>query len=114
LIGEIRRGGLYYAEFPDVGDKVVLVVSWDAINHGMRSPIVCLVTSTVRERSLPTDVALPRGTAGNDKDSWILCHELATLDAEDLREEVGRLPAAWIVQVEDALRYALDLPQPQR
>ena len=113
MIGDIRRGGLYYAAFPRVGDKLVLVVSWDAINHGMRSPIVCLVTSTVRERSLPTDVPLPGGTAGNDKDSWILCHELATLDAEDLREEIGRVPAALIVQVEEALRHALDLPQPR-
>lgn len=112
MIGDVVRGRLYYVDFPGAGDKMVLVVSWDAINDGMRSPIVCLVTSTARERSLPTDVPLPSGVAGNDKDSWILCHEIATLDAEDFRREIGRIPPTLLVQVEQALRRALDLPQP--
>lgn len=112
MIGAIVRGGLYFAAFPDVEDKRVLVVSWDAINHGMRSPIVCLVTAAPRERSLPTNVRVPAGEAGMDEDSWILCHEIATLDAEDFRREVGVLPAPLLVQVEAALRQALDLPQP--
>ena len=109
LIADIVRGGLYSAAFPRVGDKLVLVVSWDAINRGMRSPIVCLVTSTPRERNLPTNVALPAGTAGNERDSWILCHELATLDAKDIRQELGKIPTPLLVQVENALRRALDL-----
>jgi mRNA-degrading endonuclease toxin of MazEF toxin-antitoxin module len=112
VIGEIARGGLYFADLPSVGDKRVLVVSWNAINKGMRSPIVCLVTSTRRERSLPTDVPLAAGEAGMDDDSWILCHEIATLDAEDFRQEIGVLPPPLLVQVETALRQALDLPQP--
>jgi mRNA-degrading endonuclease toxin of MazEF toxin-antitoxin module len=110
LIGEVARGGLYFAALPGVGDKRVLVVSWNAINHGLRSPIVCLVTSKARERSLPTDVQIPAGEAGMDEDSWILCHEIATLDAEDFRREIGVLPTPLLVQVEAALRQALDLP----
>lgn len=112
MIGAIVRGGLYFADFPGVRDKRVLVVSWNAINDGMRSPIVCLVTSNPRERSLPTDVPLAAGEAGMDADSWILCHEIATLDAEDFRREIGVLSAPLLVQVESALRQALDLPQP--
>jgi mRNA-degrading endonuclease toxin of MazEF toxin-antitoxin module len=112
VIGEIVRGGLYFAALPGVGDKRVLVVSWNAINNGLRSPIVCLVTSTPRERSLPTSVAIPAGEAGMTDDSWILCHELATLDTADLRKELGVLPPPLLVQVEAALRQALDLPHP--
>jgi mRNA-degrading endonuclease toxin of MazEF toxin-antitoxin module len=112
LISDVVRGGLYYADFPGVGDKLVVVVSWHAINRGLRSPIVCLVTSTARERSIPTAVPLPAGAAGNESDSWILCHEIATLDAEDFRRELGRIPPTVLVQVEHALRHALDLPQP--
>jgi len=110
LIGEIVRGGIYDAAFPRVGDKLVLVVSWDAINRGLRSPIVCLVTSTARDRTLPTDVPLPAGAAGNDRDCWILCHELTTLDSTDVRRELGRVPPAVLLQVEHGLQRALDLP----
>jgi mRNA interferase MazF len=110
LIGQILRGGLYYAGFPEVGDRTVLVISWDAINNGMRSPIVCQVTTVERERNLPTYVFLPAGEGGVEQDSYILCHEIVTLDAEDFRREVGVIPPAFLVQVEAALRRALDLP----
>jgi mRNA-degrading endonuclease toxin of MazEF toxin-antitoxin module len=112
LIGAIVRGGLYFADFPGAGDKRVLVISWDAINNGMRSPIVCLVTSTPRERSLPTNVPLAAGEVGMEDDSWILCHEIQTLKAEDLRREIAVLPPPLLVQVEEALRQTLDLQQP--
>jgi mRNA interferase MazF len=112
LIGKIARGGLYFVNLPGVGDKRVLVVSWNAINDGLRSPIVCLVTSTRRERSLPTDVRVAAAEAGMDEDSWVLCHEIATLDAKRFRREIGVLPPPLLVQVETALRHALDLPQP--
>ena len=112
MIGEIVRGGLYFAGLPGVGDKRVLVVSWNAINAGLRSPIVCLITSTQRARSLPTSVRVAAGEAGMGEDSWILCHEIATIDGETFRSEIGVLPPPLLVQVETALRYALDLPQP--
>jgi mRNA interferase MazF len=106
---EILRGGIYYAAFPGIGDRPVLVLSWDAINAGLRSPIVCQVTTTERERHLPTFVLLPPGAAGLEADSFILCHELATIGAERFRRELGMIPPAILVQVEDALRRALDL-----
>jgi mRNA interferase MazF len=106
---EILRGGIYYAAFPVIGDRPVLVLSWDAINAGLRSPIVCQVSTTKRERHLPTFVPLPADAAGLETDSFILCHELATLRAERFRREVGMVPPAILVQVEEALRRALDL-----
>jgi mRNA interferase MazF len=106
----IVRGTLYFADLDGLGDKRVLVVSWDAINQGMRSPIVCLVTSTDRRRALPTDVHIPAGVAGMEEDSWVLCHEIWTLDDEDFRREIAELPARLLIEVEAALRRALDLP----
>jgi mRNA interferase MazF len=111
LIGEIVRGGIYFADLLEAGDKRVLVVSWNAINHGLRSPIVCLITSNRHTRTLPTDVFIPAGEAGMDEDSWILCHEIATLAAEDFRREISTVPSTLLVEVEAALRRALDLPQ---
>jgi mRNA-degrading endonuclease toxin of MazEF toxin-antitoxin module len=109
LITEIVRGGIYYADY-GAGDRTVLVVSWDAINHGMRSPIICQVTKTERERNLPTFVAIPAGEAGLEYDSYVLCHELLTLDLEDFRREVGMLSVPRLLEVEVALRRALDIP----
>jgi mRNA-degrading endonuclease toxin of MazEF toxin-antitoxin module len=109
LITEIVRGGIYYADY-GAGDRTVLVVSWDAINHGMRSPIICQVTKTERERNLPTFVAIPAGEAGLEYDSYVLCHELLTLDLEDFRREVGMLSVPRLIEVEVALRRALDIP----
>ena len=106
---EIVRGGIYFAALPGIGDKTVLVLSWNAINAGLRAPIVCQVTTTERERSLPTYVRLRAGEAGITEDSYVLCHELVTLYAEDFRREVGMIPPPVLVQVEAALRRALDL-----
>jgi len=109
LTGEVVRGGVYYADY-GAGDRTVLVVSWDAINYGMRSPIICQITKSERERNLPTFVAIPAGEAGLEYDSYVLCHEILTLDVEDFRREVGMLSVPRLLEVEAALRRALDLP----
>jgi mRNA-degrading endonuclease toxin of MazEF toxin-antitoxin module len=106
---DVVRGGVYYAELPGIGDKTVLVVSWNAINSGLRSPIVCQITTTDRERALPTYVALAAGDGGLREDSYVLCHELVTLDADDFRRQLGVLSPASLLRVEAALRAALDL-----
>lgn len=106
---EILRGGVYFAHLPGVGDKPVLVVSWNALNMGLRSPVVCRITRTERERSFPTYVPLAAGEAGLPDDSYVLCHDLTTIRAGDLRSEIGLLPVAAMQRVELALRRALDL-----
>lgn len=106
---EILRGGLYFAKIPGVGDKPVLVVSWNALNKGLRSPVVCRVTRTERERGFPTYVHVSAGEGGLPDDDYVLCHELTTIGAENLRSEIGMLPVAVMRRVEFALRRTLDL-----
>jgi mRNA-degrading endonuclease toxin of MazEF toxin-antitoxin module len=107
---DIARGGVYYVDLPGVGDKPALVVSWNAINDGLRSPVVCQITTAERSRTLPTFVPIPAGTAGLAEPSYVLCHEVVTLDVEDFRREVGMLPAPLMLQVDEALRRTFDLP----
>jgi hypothetical protein len=47
-----------------------------------------------------------------DQRSYVLCHEIATLDDEDLAEEPWgpMIPARKLVAVERALMTALDIP----
>ena len=109
MIGGIVRGGVYYARTAEGGERPVVVVSSDVVSNAMRKPVVCEVTTTVRERMLPTAVRLPAGEAGLDRDSFALCHEIATVRADRLRREIGVLPAERMSEIENALRVALDL-----
>ena len=107
----VSRGSVYYAHLPEIGDKPVLVVSWDAISNGMDSPIVCLITKTDRVRAFDTHVFVDASDTGLEFDSYILCHELVTLDGDDFRRHVGNVSVGTLLRVEAALKLALDLPQ---
>ena len=105
----IRRGAIYFADLPNVGRKPVLVVSWNAVNAGMR-PIVARVTRSWRVRNIPTYVELEAGEANLPETSWILCHDLAVLPASLLDEQpAGELSFERMLQVDEALRRALAL-----
>ncbi|MEJ7894646.1 MAG: type II toxin-antitoxin system PemK/MazF family toxin [Solirubrobacteraceae bacterium] len=68
------------------------------------------IISVRRPRSIPTAVALDnRELAGLPGRSWILCHDLATLVADDPIEVIDRLSPLRMVDVEDALRATLEL-----
>ena len=108
-----RRGYIYDGFLRDVPDdpKPVLVVSSDAVNRSMQA-IVAQVTTTERRRMLATHVELEPGEGGVTRRSWVLCHELATLDDEDLSEEPRgpMIPHQKLIEVERALLTALDVP----
>ena len=108
-----RRGYIYDGFLRDVPDepRPVLVVSADPVNRGLQ-PIVAQVTTTERVRALPTFVVLEPGEAGVTQRSWVLCHELATLDEADIDERPWgpMIPRHKLIAVERALMTALDIP----
>ena len=107
--GLIRRGEIHFANFPGVGRKRVLIVSWNPVNAGMH-PIVARVTSRRRVRNVPTSVELEAGEANLPETSWVLCHELAALPAAVIDDEPdGTLSFERMQQVDEALKRALDL-----
>jgi mRNA-degrading endonuclease toxin of MazEF toxin-antitoxin module len=108
-----RRGYIYDGFLRGLPDdpKPVLVVSADPVNRGLQ-PIVAQVTTTERVRALPTYVVLEPGEGGVSQRSWVLCHELATLDDADIAERAwgAMIPHHKLIQVERALMSALDIP----
>jgi mRNA-degrading endonuclease toxin of MazEF toxin-antitoxin module len=108
-----NRGYIYDGFLRDVPDdpKPVLVISSNAVNRGMQ-PIVAQVTSTERARMLPTYVVLEPGEGGVRERSYVLCHEIATLEDEDIAEDPWgpMIPPQKLVAVERALMEALDIP----
>jgi mRNA-degrading endonuclease toxin of MazEF toxin-antitoxin module len=108
-----QRGYIYDGFIRDVPDepKPVLVVSSNAVNRGMQ-PIVAQVTRTERVRRLQTHVVLEPGEGGVAERSYVLCHELATLEDADIAEEPwgNMIPPHKLIAVERALMEALDIP----
>ena len=110
MIGRVERGGVYYARTAEGGERPVVVVSSDVLTRALRKPVVCEITSTERERSLPTVVRLAAGEAGLERDSYALCHEIATIGIERFRGELGMLSAERVDEIDRALAVVLDLP----
>lgn len=103
------RGAVWFAAIPDLGDKPVLIVSWDVVNHALRSVVVARVSSVERERTIPTVVSVPAGEIDAlEERSFVICHDLFTLP-KPFRRFAGFLSARRMLEVDDALRQALDL-----
>jgi mRNA-degrading endonuclease toxin of MazEF toxin-antitoxin module len=108
-----QRGYIYDGFLRDVPEepKPVLVVSSNAVNRGMQA-IVVQVTKIERVRNLPTYVVLEPGEGGVDVRSYVLCHEIATLEDSDIADQPWgpMIPLSKLVAVERALMEALDMP----
>ena len=107
-----KRGAVYFADLEEIGRKLVLIVSDDDVNQHLH-PVVCLLTSTNRERSLQTYVTMEPSEAGVWKRTAILCHALLTIERWRLAEEpLGVVSAETQRKVDGALATALGLPLP--
>lgn len=103
------RGAVWFVGIPEVGDKPALIVSWQPVQQALSSAIVARITSVERKRSLPTAVELEAGEAGLDRGGYVLCHDLFTLDRDLFGRYAGALSPLRLLEVEEALRRALDL-----
>ena len=105
-----RQGELYFAELEDIGRKLVLVLSNEQVNE-LLHPVVCLVTSTERERALQTFVLIDPPEGGVWKPSAILCHALLTIERWRLADEpIGQVSTATMGKVRVALSAVFDQP----
>ncbi len=115
----MRRGDLHWADLaPRSGSEqdgrkpVVVVVTSDGFNRTVSwgSIIVVPVTTSGRQQTRgPTAVALPAGTAGLNKASVVLCHQITTLDRSKIGRRIGSLPSELLSEVEDGIRAAIDI-----
>ena len=103
------RGAVWFVDIPSVGDKPALIVSWQPIQNALKAAIVARITSAEKERSLPTAIRLGAGEGGLEQAGYVLCHDLFTIEREQFRRQAGMLTAPRLLEVEDALRRALDL-----
>lgn len=94
------------------GTRPVLLVTSDQFNsvEAWNSLIVVpLSTSTKNLWRGPCCVAVSAGAAGLRKDSFVLCHQVTTLDRAKIGKHLGSLPVAALEEVAEGLRIALGI-----
>jgi mRNA-degrading endonuclease toxin of MazEF toxin-antitoxin module len=104
-----RRGAVWFVDLPDIGDKPVVIVSWQPLQDTLGAVIVARITSAERRRTLPTAVRLEASEGGLDRAGYVLCHHLVTRTREAFRRHVGNLPPVRMREVDAALGRALAL-----
>jgi mRNA-degrading endonuclease toxin of MazEF toxin-antitoxin module len=100
-----ERGAVWTARLPGVGPKPVVIVSDRAVTLALH-PIVARITSVERQRAVPTAVAIEPGEVdGLAERSYVLCHDLATLNDGDLVERLGAVPIQRLLDIENRLAF---------
>jgi mRNA interferase MazF len=106
----VTRGELYRVSRPG-GDpklhRVFVVVSRQALIESRFSTVICAPVFTAGE-GLSTQVSVGIDE-GLKHESWIMCDNLVSIRKTDLSQYVGSLSGKKLVDLDRALRMALDL-----
>ena len=102
----IRQGDVYWVDLgPPSGSGPGLlhphvVVQNDVFNDsGIRTTVVCALTSNVRLGRAPGNVTLEEREAGRPRPSVVNVSQIFTVDKDDLGERSGSLPEVRLRQV---------------
>ena len=112
----IGRGDVWWADLPEpVGStpgfrRPVLVVQSDIFNRSRVATVtVVALTGNVRLLEAPGNVLIPAPASGLPRDSVANVSQVLTVSRDKLTECTRRLSAALMKQVDDGLRFALEL-----
>jgi mRNA-degrading endonuclease toxin of MazEF toxin-antitoxin module len=103
-----RRGEVYVAQLDK--KRPIIVLSADFLNRRSLNVSIVPLTSVERRRFI-CRVPMGRGTAGLQRDSWAKCDGVVTMDKSSvLFPPLGTVPARVMIEIEQAVKIALDLP----
>jgi len=112
----MRRGQVWWGDLGEArgsapaGQRPLVIVSDDAFNRSRIATVTVVpVTTNLRWAEAPGNVFLPRGAGGLREDSVANVTQVATVERADLRDQLGKLDAALIQQLDAGLRRALGL-----
>ena len=116
----MNRGDVVLVPFPyqdKPGQKVrpAVFVQSDAENRRLANTVLAMITGNASDAGRPTTVLVdpqsPEGAgSGLSGPSLVKCYNLATVRQRHALRTIGRLPAAAMQKVDQALRAALELP----
>jgi mRNA-degrading endonuclease toxin of MazEF toxin-antitoxin module len=104
-----ERGDVWSVQVPNIGLKPAVIVSDKTVSVALR-PVVARITSVERPRLVPTTVTLTGGEVeGLPEFSYVLCHDLITVDEGGMSKHLGAVPRERLVEIEDRLAFVLGL-----
>ena len=112
----MTRGEIWWADLPEPRGsepgfrRPVLIIQANSFNQsGIRTVIVAVLTGNVRLAEAPGNLLIPARVSGLPRDSVVNVSQLVTLDRTFVTEQVGRLPATLLAEVDAGVRLVLDL-----
>lgn len=104
----MRRGEVWWADLPPpTGRRPVVLISRDSAYRIRTSVTIAPVTRTVR--NIPVEVPLDRRD-GLPTRCIVNLDDLTTIEKSFLKQRIAILSAEKMQQIEEAIRFALDLP----
>lgn len=109
---EIKRGDVVVADFSPVegseqgGVRPAVVISNDTGNKFSSTIIVALISSKVKKMN-PTHTQV-KGT-NLHTESIVLCEQLRTIDKKRIRQQIGKLKASEMIEVDKKIKLSLGI-----
>ncbi len=112
----IKRGDMFYADLSPVvgseqgGIRPVLVIQNNIGNKYSPTVIVSAITSQLNKNKLPTHIELDSEEFGLKSDSIILTEQIRTIDKSRLKEKIGHINDAKVMnKIDNALGVSFGL-----
>ena len=103
----MQRGEIWWADFPaPLHRHPVVIVSRDASPEGSENVVVARITARIRD----TPAEVPLGAEDGLPKTVIHARVLSTIPNASLVSRITCLSPRKLAQLDEALRYALDLP----
>jgi mRNA interferase MazF len=117
MIGDIKRGDIFYADLSPVvgseqgGLRPVLIVQNDTGNRYSPTVIAAAITSRMSKTRLPTHIDVYTNQVGLAKDSVVLLEQIRTIDKKRLKEKLGHLDEGIMNSVNSAIAVSFGLAE---
>lgn len=111
----MSRGDVYLADLnpsrgsEQAGIRPVIIVQRDDLERFTRTVVVVPLTSNLRRAQIPGTILIPADEGGLTQDSVALCYQIVVLDQERLLHQLGTLSPDYVLSLEQALKYTLEL-----
>ena len=109
------RGDIYLVDLnpsrgsEQAGIRPAILVQTDNLDRFTRTVIVVPVTRNLRRAGIPGTFLIPAEEGGLSYDSVALCYQIVVLDRERLQQKLGTLSSDYLLALEQALKYTLEL-----
>ncbi len=111
----IKRGDIFWIDLDpakgseQAGRRPVLIIQNDIGNEFSPTVIAAPLTTKHFIKEYPSNVLIPKGTAGLKSESTILLSQIRVLDKSRIGQRIGHLPVMCMLKVDIAIKNSLAL-----